>query len=75
MSKFFSTKDLKGVTVKASSLSQSQRGVVRDALGKLKAGGIGKNELKRTMRDLRDSHQISKVDRKAIERAMFEDKE
>lgn len=75
MSKFFSSKGIKNATLQAGSLNQKQRGVVQKALGKVRRGGINPQELKRTMRDLRSSHQISKIDRKAIEQAMFEDKE
>ncbi|MBI4135211.1 hypothetical protein HY477_00550 [Candidatus Uhrbacteria bacterium] len=74
MSKFFSSKGIKKATLQAGSLSQKQRGVVQEALGKVRSGGINRQELKRTMRELRSSHQISAIDRKAIEQAMFEDK-
>ena len=63
--------EIQKFTFQMKTLDQNQREIVRDLLNRLQSGGIGELELKKELQKLRQERQISEIDRRAIEEAIF----
>lgn len=66
-----SKEEIKRIIGHISSLSGSERELVREVLCRLKSDGIGREELHRELWSLRKKYAISEVDMRNIEKGFF----
>ena len=64
-------REIREVTQKIKTLSPKEKKVVRETLGKERKYGITRQELRRTLKDLREQKKISLVDKRNIEKKIL----
>jgi hypothetical protein len=73
-SKRLTTEQIKKLAFGIASLSQQQRGTIREVLERLVRDGIiWRRELHVELRKLKEAGMISDIDRRAVEAAVFEE--
>ncbi len=65
---------LSRLSIESSEVTESDRAVVLEALEPvLKSGGVSQERLKKTLRKLREQHQITRIDEEKIMDALFDE--